>query len=265
MNASSSSDETSVFELKGSVLTVMVLHVKVADPEKLYPLLKSKIESGRSFFKNAPLLIDLKALAEEEQSSLDFLVFSTFLRGLGLVPVAVRSCTDSVIEQVLAAGLGILPAATTEKKVPVPEENRPREETEPSPPEEVRDLTSEPRKPDKTATMVVTQPVRSGQQIVAPDGDLIVLSSVNAGAEVIAAGNIHIYGPLRGRAVAGIQGNSGARIFSLQCDPELIAVGDAYVVNDLLDPTLRKQSVIISNKDGKLRFERIGTFDPYHG
>jgi septum site-determining protein MinC len=113
-------------------------------------------------------------------------------------------------------------------------------------------------------TMVISQPVRSGQQVVAPDGDLVVLSSVNAGAEVIAAGNIHVYGALRGRAMAGVHGDATARIFSLQCNPELVAVADAYVVNDLLDRAVLNQCVMIVHERGRLRFDILGAFDPHH-
>ena len=111
--------------------------------------------------------------------------------------------------------------------------------------------------------MVIAHPVRSGQQVVAPDGDLVILSSVNAGAEVIAAGNIHIYGALRGRAMAGVHGDVSARVFSLQCNPELVAVAGEYVVNDLLDRAVLNQSVIVTHGTGGLRFEVLGDFRPH--
>jgi septum site-determining protein MinC len=110
---------------------------------------------------------------------------------------------------------------------------------------------------------VITHPIRSGQQIVAPHGDLVILSSVNAGAEVLAAGNIHVYGTLRGRALAGTGGDTSARIFSLQCNPELVAVAGEYVVNEMLDKRFLNQSVIISLEENGLKFKAIGTFTPY--
>lgn len=285
--------DTAIFELKGSVLTVMVLHLKSANPDLLYPMLQKKIGPARSFFNNAPLLIDLKALSEYEQLSLDFLVLSTFMRGLGLVPVAVRCCTEMVVDKALSAGLGILPAGGVEKKIRLADDKESeamagaeplttsvsavaeagqtsavKEETVlvSAPPQET--VASEPQTkavvpPVRSATMVITQPVRSGQQIVAAEGDLILLSSVNPGAEVVAAGNIHVYGPLRGRALAGVHGNTEARVFSLLCNPELVAVADAYVVNDLLDRHVCNRSVIISHRQGQLDFRVLGTFDPY--
>jgi septum site-determining protein MinC len=77
-------------------------------------------------------------------------------------------------------------------------------------------------------TLVIDKPLRSGQQVYAKGGDLIVLAAVNAGAEVIADGNIHVYGPLRGKAVAGSRGNVDARIFSTCLEPELIAIAGVY-------------------------------------
>ena len=80
--------------------------------------------------------------------------------------------------------------------------------------------------------MVVTEPVRSGQRIYAEGADLIVTATVNPGGEVIADGNIHIYGALRGRAIAGAQNDAGARIFALNFDPELIAIAGFYAVRE---------------------------------
>jgi septum site-determining protein MinC len=113
------------------------------------------------------------------------------------------------------------------------------------------------------STKVITHPVRSGQQVFAPQGDLVILSSVNAGSEVLAAGNIHVYGALRGRAMAGINGDATARIFSLQCNPELVAVAGEYMVNESFDDVILNQSVTISLRDGSLKFEVIGSFNPY--
>ena len=261
MKASDVTGESAVFELKGSVLTVMVLYIRETDPEQLYPQLKKKIGPARSFFNNAPLLIDLKALDEEEQPRLDFLVLTTFLRGLGLIPVGVRSAGSAVVQRVLDAGLGVLPAAKLEKNVAA------KDAEAEHPVEPIPDAVAEPQPPTPPArvpAMVITQPVRSGQQVVAPEGDLIVLASVNAGAEVVAAGNIHVYGALRGRAMAGVHGDATARVFALQCNPELVAVADAYVVNDSLEQRLVNRCVMISRGGKGLQFEVMGIFDPHH-
>lgn len=106
--------------------------------------------------------------------------------------------------------------------------------------------------------MIVTQQVRAGQQISAPHGDLIVLASVNAGSELFAAGNIHVYGALRGRALAGIYGNTNARIFTLQGNPELLAIAGEYVVNEELPRWVANQSFAASWSNSGLRFQVLG-------
>jgi septum site-determining protein MinC len=263
MIPSHTSNETPVFELKGSVLTIMVLHIKETDPDRLYPQLERKIGQARSFFNNAPLLIDVRALDEEAQLELDLPSLVETLRDLRLVPVGVRGGAASLEERALQVGLGLLPATRTEKTVAAPEE---KQHAGPKAPKDSKPQPAATEVPEKTAsaapTMVITHPVRSGQQVIA-QGDLVILSSVNAGAEVLAAGNIHVYGALRGRAMAGINGDSAARIFSLQCNPELVAVAGEYVVNDLLDKAVLNQSVTIALERGRLTFEVLGTFSAH--
>lgn len=259
------STDTPPFDLKGSILTLIVLHIKETDPDRLYPQLEKKIGQARSFFNNAPVLIDLSVVDQESQTALDFVFLVTTLRRLGLVPVGVRGFEEDQVERILQAGLGLLPAVRTEKTVEAYPDKQCAEPVSPEEKKSPESLFAETcQVPPLAQTKVITQPVRSGQQIFAPQGDLIILSSVNAGAEVLAAGNIHIYGALRGRAMAGINGDATARIFSLQCNPELIAVGGEYRVNDLLDPALINQSVMVSLEGGSLKFETIGSFNPFH-
>ena len=271
------SNERPVFELKGSVLTVMVLFINEVDPDLLYPKLVKKIEQGRAFFKNAPVLIDLSGLDEARQSAFDLSLLATTLRELSLIPVAVRGAAGCFADQITATGMGQLPAVRGEKTVDVRgdavcrERELPTEKTvEPAagtPSDKGDGQSSSGAQPDENAgsaapTRVITQPVRSGQQVLAPHGDLVVLSSVNAGAEVLAAGNIHVYGALRGRAMAGIHGDTSARVFSLQCNPELVAVAGEYVVNELLEKDVINTSVAISLSDGSLKFTPLGSSAP---
>jgi septum site-determining protein MinC len=254
-----------VFELKGSVLTIIVLHIKETDSDRLYPQLEKKIGQGRSFFKNAPVLIDLSGVGEEGQAALDFMFLADTLRKLGLVPVGVRGGAAYQNERVLHAGLGVLPAIKTERTATTSADRQSSEdlgsqETK-NHPESSKIVTNQV---STAATKVITHPVRSGQQVFAPQGDLVILSSVNAGAEVLAAGNIHVYGALRGRAMAGINGDVTARIFSLQCNAELVAVAGEYLVNESLSEDVVNQSVMISLKDGGLDFQVIGSSNPVH-
>ena len=261
MKSIDTSTQAPVFELKGSVLTVLVLHIRETDADSLYPQLEKKIGQARSFFSSAPILIDLSTVDEEGQAALDFMFLADTLRKLGVVPVGVRGGASCHGERILQAGLGLLPAVKTERTVATSVE---AQSSEPEPPERknLPESAVTNQVPIVAPTKVISLPVRSGQQVFAPDGDLVILSSVNAGAEVLAAGNIHVYGALRGRAMAGINGDVNARIFSLQCNAELVAVAGEYVVNESLDASLINQSVMISLKDGGLDFQIIGSFNP---
>ncbi len=257
------STKKSVFELKGSVMTILVLHIRETDADRLYAQLEKKMSQARSFFNSAPVLIDLSAVDEEGQATLDFIFLAQTLRRLGMVPVGIRGSAACHNDRVLQAGLGLLPSVKTEKTVEAPADAQSSESvatTEKQQPE----LTDKVANPavKVASTKIITLPVRSGQQVFAPEGDLVILSSVNAGSEVLAAGNIHIYGALRGRAMAGIDGDTNARIFSLQCNPELVAVAGEYIVNDLLDERFLNQTVMISLKDGSLKFDVVGSFNP---
>ena len=100
--------------------------------------------------------------------------------------------------------------------------------------------------------MVVTQPVRSGQVVYAKDNDLIVLAPVNPGGQVVADGNVHIYAALRGRAVAGAQGASEARIFCQRLEAELLAINGIYLVWEDLPPELRGRAAQMFLRDGQV-------------
>ncbi|MGD9479590.1 septum site-determining protein MinC [Shinella sp. G-2] len=90
-----------------------------------------------------------------------------------------------------------------------------------------------------TPSLVVSRPVRSGQSIFFPEGDVTIIGSVASGAEIVAGGSIHVYGPLRGRAMAGTTGNASARIFCRKLEAELIAIDGFYKTADDMEPELR--------------------------
>jgi septum site-determining protein MinC len=103
---------------------------------------------------------------------------------------------------------------------------------------------TKPEKPEakpKPTSLLLETPVRSGQSIIFPDGDVTVLGSVGSGAEIVAGGSIHIYGTLRGRAMAGVNGNSAARIYCQKIEAELLAIDGYYQTADQIDDTLRNR------------------------
>ncbi len=104
---------------------------------------------------------------------------------------------------------------------------------------------------------VITDPIRSGQQIYAESSDLIVMTTVSPGAEVIADGCVHVYGPLRGRAIAGARGDIHARVFCRRMEAELLAVAGIYAVADQMQGALRGTAVQAYLKDGELKIDKL--------
>jgi septum site-determining protein MinC len=133
---------------------------------------------------------------------------------------------------------------------------------EPLPAREARETTSSPAHtpayPQSSSALVISRPLRSGQRVYARHTDLVVIGMVSPGAEVIADGNIHVYGPLRGKAMAGARGDTSARIFTTHLDAELLAVAGVYrVVEQKLDATLHGQPALVRLDGDTLRIEAL--------
>ena len=153
-----------------------------------------------------------------------------------------------------AAELGLIPVSTGHDaplKTPRPsrkaaEDLPARLQPDPAPP------------PTAPANLTITQPVRSGQTVFADQGDLIVIGPVSSGAELIAAGNIHVYGHLRGRAMAGVNGDRDARIFCQNLDAELLAIAGRYRTSESLETELLRRSVQVFLEEERLCVEALG-------
>ncbi len=119
--------------------------------------------------------------------------------------------------------------------------------------------TESPQKtPEKNFTKLITSPIRSGMQVYAKEADLIVTAPVSAGAELLADGHIHVYGPLRGRALAGVQGNQDARIFCRALEAELISIAGYYLTKeDIEPPTVSHGMIQIYLDNEQVRIETI--------
>jgi septum site-determining protein MinC len=209
--------QSSALEIKGSVFTLGVLHLLVSDLDAIAADLVAKLRLAPRFFHHAPLVIDLQGVPVSARP-VDFPALVHLLREHELIPVGVRNATAQQQEDAMGAGLGLLQGGRPER------ESR---TAEPAP------------QPEHAPTKLITQPVRSGQQIYAQGGDLVVLAPVSAGAELLADGHIHVYAPLRGRALAGVRGNTGARIFCQCLEAELISVAGHYRVIEDLEAEVR--------------------------
>ncbi|MFZ2307933.1 MAG: septum site-determining protein MinC [Rhodoferax sp.] len=214
------------FEIKSAQLPLVALLLKSSDVDRLTEELLAQFgPQGESpdFFDHDALVLDFSHL-DPETPVFDLVPLLKVLRACSLVPVAVRGASPEAMAAALAVGLVEAPM----------EVHRPRpavaELAEPVVVQEVvRDVVHEViREIPGPGTMVVDKPLRSGQKVYARGCDLVVLAMVNQGAEVVADGNIHVYAPLRGKAMAGARGNTNARIFSLCLEPELISIAGVY-------------------------------------
>lgn len=170
-----------------------------------------------AFFEHDPVVIDF-SLVNRDVTPIDPQPLLLAIRDCQLVPIAMRGAPTSWQQVLSGLGLVEVPAEPVRTKVKVQAQTVDK-------PAQVVEVVREVPGP---ATMVVDKPLRSGQKVYARGADLIVLAMVNQGAEVVADGNIHVYAPLRGKAMAGARGNTEARIFSTCLEPELISIAGVY-------------------------------------
>lgn len=211
MAAVSKANSKTSFEVKSAALDLVSLVLRTADAQEL----GRELEQAPQLFEHEPVALDLSLLGGQN-TEIDFEVLIELLRRHRMAPLAVVGGSPLQTSAALAAALYELPQPTAgaENELPVP-------------PEIV--LTEVIREVNvAAATMLVDKPLRSGQQIYARGGDLVLLAVVSFGAEVIADGNIHVYAPLRGRAIAGAAGNGQARIFTTCMEPQLVAIAGIY-------------------------------------
>ncbi|MFK5895049.1 MAG: septum site-determining protein MinC [Pseudomonadota bacterium] len=222
----------SCFQLKGSLFTLTVLQLFHNDLKCLKKELAEKVEMVPNFFNHTPVVIDLHEL-EEQQSDVDFSLLKEIICSFQMIPVGIKGSTNEQKNAIENAGLAILAEAKTPAK-----KGRSREQAEKKTAEAESSGASKTKietpvvEKNSQKTLIVKQNVRSGQQVNAPDSDLIIIGSVSAGAEILAAGNIHIYGTLRGRALAGIKGDHSAGIFCHILQAELISIAGIYLLCD---------------------------------
>jgi len=241
------------FEIKSATLPLLSLLLKSADLSLLAQEMQVRFGDTPDFFDNEPLVIDLSQLhAAPDTPAPDFPLLVELLRSYRLLPVAVRGGAAAHKAAGLAAGLAaaddlVMPASAPATLA----ETAPAQAAPPAP------LPTPP-----ASAMIVDRPLRSGQQVYARGRDLVVMSMVNAGAEVIADGHIHVYAPLRGKAIAGARGNTDARIVSLCLEPELLSIAGVYRTSDVpLPPEVLSKPTqvrLVGGGEGKLVMERIG-------
>jgi septum site-determining protein MinC len=234
MSEASVSENTAVapFDLKAGQFTVPTLVLRDLDIAALDGFLARHVARSPAFFDQAPVAIDLSSLPSREQLD-DLPMIVGMLRGHGMIPVGVRGASEAQKAQALALELAVMPAR------------------KPS----VRGTEGHVASAAQASrTLVVEKPVRSGQRIYAQAGDLVLLAGVSSGAEVMAEGHIHAYGALRGRAMAGVSGNTEARIFCRELGADLVSIAGRYRVSEKLESRYLGRAVQISLSGEGLEF-----------
>jgi septum site-determining protein MinC len=209
------------FEIKSATLPLVALVLKSADLGALAREFEARFGDIPDFFDHDALVVDLSRLESQaqggERQAVDFPGLLELLWKYRLAPVAVHGARNELAAVAKAAGLFPAPDARIGTAAPPSASNA-----------ETTVQAAAVQAPVSTGALVIDKPLRSGQQVYARGRDLVMLAMVNPGAEVIADGHIHVYAPLRGRAIAGARGNADARIFALGMEPELISIAGLY-------------------------------------
>lgn len=245
------------FQLKASLYTLTTLMLLDHDLVALDEQLGKLRHQAPKFFNSAPVIIDLQRLPADTMV-IDFATLKLIVEKHQLVIVGLRHASEALQATARLAGFAILPEAMANKsagahsgeRVLSPEVKVGAELDKPLHEEAETTATIE-------VTKLVTQPVRSGQQIYAKNGDLVVLAPVSPGAELLADGNIHVYGVLKGRVLAGAQGNNNARIFCHQLEAELVSIAGHYWLHDDLQQYRLQGPVQIYLKGEQLQIEKL--------
>ena len=213
MTAAIAGRAPATFEIKSANLPLVALLLRSADLDTLAQELQGRFGEIPDFFDHDPLVIDLAPLGDAE---VDFKGLVKLLNAYRVVPVAVKGGNEEQMRAALQAGLAAAPEAVVTPSALTPTLSQGEREQQPEPPA------------IPTSALIIDKPLRSGQQVYARGRDLVVLSMVNPGAEVIADGHIHVYAPLRGKAIAGARGDGDARILTLCLEPELVSIAGVY-------------------------------------
>lgn len=254
------------FEFKAGSFTLPLLRLLDTNMDALAEQLTNKINEAEGFFHNAPIVIDLK---EIDNKDIEFAILSSIIRNRGMVPVGVRGGNEQQHADAEAVGLAVLADSRPQRvgvanKPTTAEQSKSEKQEKP----ENSDQSEKPETPslptpspiqisDNNSTTLITKHIRSGQRVYAQGGDLIVLGQVSSGAEVMADGNIHVYAALRGRALAGLNGNQNVRIFCQDLRAELISVAGHYRVSENIDARLQGHPIQVYLEDRILRIESL--------
>jgi len=246
-------------ELKIGQVGIANLRVRTLDVPRLVEEMRSRVQRAPKLFQRAAVVLDFGGLSQVPLASTVQALIDG-LREAGVLPVAIAYGTSETERLAESLGLPLLAKfraqyeraegeAAAAAEPPAPKRQAPEPEPQPA--------RAAPAAHAGQPGLMHAAPVRSGQQVYADNRDLTVLSTVGAGAEVIADGSVHIYGPLRGRALAGAQGNDKARIFCREFHAELVAVAGHYKVLEDIPKELYGKAVQVWLEDGQLKLAAL--------
>ena len=244
-------------EIRFGQIGLAQLRLRSADPSRVAGELAAKVAEAPQLFARAGVCVDLSALPASIGDS-DVRALLDAVRDAGMMPVGLAYGTDETSAVAERLGLPVLakfraafdrgPDSVGGAEAPTAQ--RPSEAKSVGASAPPTGIT--PALARTTGALIHTQPVRSGQQVHARGRDLVVVAAVGAGAEVIADGSLHVYGPLRGRALAGAQGDPGARIFCTEFAAELVAIAGVFKVFESVPEALRGKPAQIRLDDDRI-------------
>lgn len=283
------------FKMMNATLPMFVLHLQSSDDAVLRDQLRARVGQAPEFFQATPVVLSLAALADSDYVP-DWATLCDFLRELGMRPAGIMDASEAQRESALAYGLAQFPDRVSRK--PVEAAPADTADAAPSPAEAAASaavaqaelplaaassvtpatvaapapaatpaaipaaaaVVPEPtlRAAERMPPLVIDKPVRTGQRIHAQGTDLIVLAVVNAGAELIADGDIHVYAPLRGRALAGARGNAQARIYSQSMEAELVSIAGNFKILEDVPPALKGKPAQVRCDGDKIVMQPLG-------
>ncbi len=260
-------EEAQAFKLRGGSFTLLVLQLVDLKNPNFFQWLLDKISQAPNFYRHAPVVLDLQGLAGS--GPFNFAELGRRLRQHKLVPVGVQNGTEEQNQGAVNAGMSIFPMWRASQALEQPAAQAPAAGTPPAggpaaaESAEAKSVEAKPaeaksdERPEQgeRGAKLVTEPIRSGRQVYARDGDLIVLTTVSAGAELLADGHIHVYGALRGRALAGVAGDTSARIFCRSLQAELVSIAGHWLVREDMDDHLIGRPVQVYLKGDLLVIE----------
>jgi septum site-determining protein MinC len=234
-----------IIEIKGEMLMVNILYLYQSDMDAIQHALELKVAEAEQFFKGTSLVVDCSLLGEHVRQ-LDFSHLHELVATSGFTPIGLRSVHEDALPEVeksdwsLIRTTGKLSAKTQNTKATADQNDQQANKTSAAP-----------------CVEVIDKPLRSGQQVYAPESDVVVLHQTGAGSEILAGGSVHIYGALRGRVLAGVNGDKTARIFCQALDAELVSIAGCYQLLDDTDTQLKGQPAMIRLENNKLVVEAL--------